>query len=159
MVHKGVTVAHRVLLVANRTLADDDVLAAVEERVAAGATQLWIVAPVTTPSGVLMAGAAPTGEALPVRNREPDAAAYDLAERRVDEACARFRALGIDVGGEVGDPDPFEAVGKAMDRGRYTEVVVSTLPSAVSQWLRLDLSSRIQRKFKIPVLTVASRAD
>jgi hypothetical protein len=155
----GVTVAHRVLLVANRTLGDPDVLAAVRQRVDAGATDLWIVAPVTTPSGVLMAGAAPSGEALPVRNREPDAAAYDLAERRLDAARERFGALGIDVGGEVGDPDPFTAVSKAMDRREFAEVVLSTLPSAVSQWLRLDLASRVQRRFKVPVITVTGHAD
>jgi hypothetical protein len=159
MTQGGVTVAHRVLLVANQTLADDAVLAAVRERVDAGATELWIVAPVTTPRGLVMAGAAPTGEAIPVRDREPDAAAYELAERRLSEARARFGALGIAVGGEVGDPDPFRAVGKAMGDREFAEVVVSTLPSAVSQWLRLDLPSRIQRKFKVPVITVAGRAD
>ncbi len=144
---------------ANKTLADDDVLAAVRQRVEAGATELWIVAPVSTPSGVLMAGAAPTGEALPVRNREPDAAAYDLAEWRLERARERFRALGIEVGGEVADPDPFKAVGKAMEDRELDEVVISTLPSAVSQWLRLDLSSRVQRRHGVPVFTVAAHAD
>jgi cell pole-organizing protein PopZ len=155
---QGVAVAHRVLLVANRTLADDAVLAAVRERVEAGATELWIVAPVTPPSGMAMAGAAPTGEALPVRDREPDAAAYALAERRLEEARVRFSALGIDVGGEVGDPDPFKAVSKVMERRQFDEVVLSVLPSTVSQWLRLDVPSRVERKYKVPVVTVPGRA-
>jgi hypothetical protein len=145
--------------VANRTLADPHVLAAVRGRVDAGATEVWIVAPVTAPSGMSMTGAAPSGEALPVRDREPDAAAYDLAERRLDEARTRFGALGIDVGGEVGDPDPLRAVGTALDHREFTEVVVSTLPSAVSQWLRLDLPSRVRRKFGLPVIVVPGRAD
>jgi hypothetical protein len=153
---------HRVLLVANRTLGSEDIATAVRERVAAGATELWIVAPVAVPRGqasVSLSGAAPTGEILPMRDRRPDAQAYELAEQRLQEALDRFRALGITVGGEVGDVDPFKAVSKAMGRAEFAEVVVSTLPTAVSQWLRVDLPSRVHRKFKVPVTTVATDAD
>jgi GABA permease len=158
--NQGGTMAQRVLLVANRTLGGAEVAAAVRERVDAGATELWIVAPVAGRRGqdaVTVGGFAAAGEVLPLRDRSPDARAYEEAEQRVRDAVDRFSALGITVGGEVGDEDPVKAAGKAMSDRQFDEVVVSTLPTAASQWLRLDLPSRLQRKFKVPVATIAGR--
>jgi hypothetical protein len=151
---------HRVLLVANRTLGGPDVAAAVRERAQAGATELWIVAPVAGPRGqdaVTVGGFAAAGEVLPLRDRSPDARAYEEADRRLREAVDRFGSYGFPVGGEVGDEDPFKAVSRAMNGRQFEEIVVSTLPTAASGWLRLDLPSRLRRKYKVPVTTIASR--
>ncbi len=63
-------------------------------------------------------------------------------------------ARGITATGEVGDADPFKAVADAMTGHLYDEIVVSTLPSAVSRWLRMDLPARIRRRFGLPVIHV-----
>ena len=148
----------RILLVANQTLGSVEVAEAVRERVDAGATELWIVAPVTQSRGqTSTALGALGGEVVPMRDRSPDAHAVDLAEQRLREATHRFRALGITVGGEVGDMDPFRAISNALAHHEVDAVVISTLPAAVSRWLRADLPNRVHRKFHVPVATISSR--
>jgi hypothetical protein len=39
---------------------------------------------------------------------------------------------------------------------RFDEIIISTLPPGVSRWLGMDLPSRAERKFKLPVTTVTA---
>jgi hypothetical protein len=57
------------------------------------------------------------------------------------------------VHGIVGATDPYDAVRQTLEREKYDEVIVSTLPARVSRWLRLDLAHRIER-FGVPVSVV-----
>ena len=41
--------------------------------------------------------------------------------------------------------DPYEAVRQTLERKKYDEVIVSTLPERRSRWLHLDLAYRIER--------------
>lgn len=148
---------HRILLVANQTLDSVEVAEAVRERVEAGATEMWIVAPVTTARGQTSTFmGALGGEIVPVRDRSPDEHAFDLAEQRLQDATRRFSTLGITVGGEVGDTDPFKAISDALAHHEVDAVVLSTLPAAVSNWLQADLPTRVHRKFHVPVTTIKS---
>ena len=68
-------------------------------------------------------------------------------------------AAGSHVQGVVGATDPYEAVRQALEREKYDEVIVSTLPARVSRWLHLDLAHRIER-LGVPVSVVtAEQAD
>ena len=65
----------------------------------------------------------------------PAAAAEGKA--RLDAALEAMRAAGVEqVSGHVGDRDPIVAVHEAWDPTQYDEVVVSTLPTGSSRWLR-----------------------
>ena len=140
--------AHRILLVANQTLGGEELTAAVRERVRDGPTELWIVVPVSqTPNR----GAGFGPDRLP-----PDRTVAEEAEGRLRDALYRFQHLGITADGEVSDKDAFSAVSDVLSREHFDEVIVSTLPTALSHWLHIDLSSKVERAFGLPVMTVTA---
>jgi hypothetical protein len=65
-------------------------------------------------------------------------------------------AAGGHVEGIVAESDPFLAVQHALERERFDEVIVSTLPEHVSHWLRRDLPHRI-RQLGLPVTVVTAK--
>jgi hypothetical protein len=83
--------------------------------------------------------------------------AHTIARKRMDEALARFRAAGADADGMVGDANPVRAIDDALLAQPYDEIILSTLPSGVSRWLKLDLPHRVEQRFELPVTTVISQ--
>ncbi len=79
-----------------------------------------------------------------------------IARKRAETAAGKLRDAGIrltDV--RVGDPDPFLAASNEIsNRPDYDTIIVSTFPPGVSRWLRLDLPTRLEKKFGLPVLHV-----
>jgi hypothetical protein len=68
------------------------------------------------------------------------------------------RAAKAPVEGIVGEEDPFEAVRSALRDGGFDEVIISTLPKRVSEWLRRDLPHRIE-KLGVPVTTISQSEE
>ena len=127
----------RVLIVAHRTAATPPLLAAVRERAARSPCAFTLLVP------------RPYWDA----DTEEAALTLELALPLLDEAA------GGHVEGVIGDTDPFVAVQGALQRTRFDEIIVSTLPTHVSHWLRLDLPARV-RRLGMPVTVVtASRRD
>jgi hypothetical protein len=52
--------------------------------------------------------------------------------------------------------DPMDAIEEALHDGDYDEIILSTLPSAVSRWLHIDLPRRVEH-LGLPVTTVTAR--
>jgi len=130
----------RILVVANRTAATPDLIAAVRERAARGAAGFHLVVP-ATPRGLH-------------RVVDPEVAGRDEAEECLAVALPLLtEAAGAPVEGHVGDADPLAAIHDAIYRAPFDEIIVSTLPSRVSRWMRLDLPSKA-RTFGLPVLHV-----
>ena len=53
----------------------------------------------------------------------------------------------------MGAPDPGAAVHDAINRYGFDEVIISTLPTRLSRWLKLDLPSKVSGT-GLPVTTV-----
>ncbi|MBV8975520.1 MAG: hypothetical protein JOY74_10390 [Sinobacteraceae bacterium] len=65
-------------------------------------------------------------------------------------------AVGAHVEGMIGDSDPYIAVRDAVMKLAVDEIIISTLPARVSQWLRRDLPHRVER-FGLPVTVVTAQ--
>jgi hypothetical protein len=132
------------LVVANQTLRQPELAEKIEACIDAGPCEFYLLVPATRAHE-------------PVRWTPADAVA--LARRRLDGALARFRALGAEVFGEVGDPSPVVAIGAVLRRRSFDALLLSTLPVGPSQWLRHDVPARIERLFNIPVELVTPPLD
>jgi hypothetical protein len=83
----------------------------------------------------------------------------DAAQVRLDLALAVLEELGFDASGEIGDSDPFNATMDAIADRKPDEIVISTLPSTASGWLRRDLVERVADASGIAVQHVISDLD
>lgn len=88
-----------------------------------------------------------------------DETVIDAAKVRIDLARRFMRAQGMGVIGEIGDEDPFHATMDAIAEHRPDALIISTLPSTSSGWMRRDLIERIQDATNIPVTHVEQDID
>ncbi len=126
----------RYLVVANQTLGGEHLIEKVRQCMESGPCRFHIVVPATPPK-----------ELIPWTEGE----AIEIAQSRLDRALGRFRELGADAGGEVGDRNPMLAIEDALRGGQFEEIILSTLPPGMSRWLKLDLPSRVAAHFGLPV--------
>jgi hypothetical protein len=118
--------ATRVLVVANRTAATPALLEAVRERAARGPCTFTLLVP--NPVRGLDRLADPEDS-----DRGDGEAVLELALPLLEQAA------GSHVEGRVGDSEPLAAIQDAVNVDGYDEIILSTLPTRVSRWLRLDL--------------------
>ena len=135
----------RVLVVANRTAATPELLAAVRERAARGPATFHLVVP-ATPRGLH-------------RIVDPEVSGRDAAGENFQLALPLLEeAADGPVDGHVGDADPLMAIQDALHASDYDELIISTLPSRLSRWMHLDLPSKA-RASGLPVVHVEGAAD
>lgn len=134
-------VAARVLVVAYRTAATQPLLDAVRERAQRGKATFTLLVPNPAPG------------LHKVVNPEDQGAgeATAVVERAVP--ALSDAAGGAPVEGIVGSSDPIAAIEDAINLRGFDEVIISTLPSKISHWLKLDLPSKITG-MGLPVTTV-----
>jgi hypothetical protein len=130
----------RVLVVAHKTAATQPLLDAVRERAQRGPSTFTLLVPNATHGlhRVVDAEDQGAGETQGV---------LDVALPKLSEAA------GSPVEGIVGDPDPVAAVHDAINLRGFDEIIISTLPTHVSRWLKLDLPSKVAG-MGLPVTTV-----
>lgn len=151
----------RYLIVANQTLGGEALQEAVLERMRQGPATFYVIVPATRPADYSISAAAMYGGMLGMEGFAfpPEASGEDRAAEHLAAALRRLSALGADADGEVGDPDPVEAVRVVLERRSFDEIILSTLPSGISRWLRMDLLSRMTRRFDLPITHVVVTAD
>src|SRR5215216_5189824 len=126
-----------VLVLANETIGGEKLLDAVRERAGRGDdVSFHVVVPQTRPRH---------------GNVIYDDAVRDSAQVRVDLALEFMANEGIQGDGEVGDGDPMNAAKDAIAEHGISEIIVSTLPSESSGWLRRDLPERLREETGLPV--------
>jgi len=118
-----------VLVIANETVLDDQVLERVRSRAAESPASFLIVCP----------------------QGDPGESQHPEAERRLRTALSQLRADGIEVHGQISHPDPYTAAMNVIYDERVDEVIVSTFAGERSGWLRRDLVGRLRTDAKVPV--------
>jgi hypothetical protein len=128
----------RVLVVAHKTAATPALLEAVRRRAAHGPAAFHLLVPDPHPPGLhphLSEGEQVLALALPL-----------LSE-----------AAGAPVDGTVSPRhDPMDAIEETLRDADYDEIILSTLPRAVSRWLHIDLPRRVAHLGR-PVTTVIAQ--
>jgi hypothetical protein len=126
-----------VLVLANETIGGARLLDAVRERAGRGDdVRFHVVVPQTRPRH---------------GNVIYDDVVRESAQVRVALALEFMGNEGITGSGEVGDGDPLNAVKDAVAAQGIDEIIVSTLPSESSGWLRRDLPERLREETGLPV--------
>ena len=126
------------LVVANQTMAGDALIEHLKRRASGDVDQRYIVL-VPQDSG--------------------DGQAYDRARARTEKLLESLHAENIPAVGMIGDPDPYTATMNAVDFFHLHDIVISTLPSNRSEWLKADLIERVKRDTGKPVEHVESTVD
>jgi predicted TIM-barrel enzyme len=143
----------RYLVVANQTLGGPNLRRAVKRRLAKGPCHFHVLVPVPHPTTAYASVMAAYEGEVP-GNR----ASVAEAQTRLDYELEWLRAAGADADGEVGDPDPLEAIRAAVDHGHFDEIILATLPAGISRWLSEDLPSRVKRHVSVPVTAISGAA-
>ena len=127
----------RYLIVANQTLCADQLADKVHQLLSEGECSFHIVVPATHTKDHAF---------------YTEGGSHAVAEKRLQAALERFRGLGCQADGEVGDASPFLAVRDCLlADGSYDGIILSTLQPGVSRWLKQDLPHRLERTFGLPV--------
>lgn len=132
----------RVLIVAHRTAATPGLIEAVRERAARGPAQFTLLVP-RAAHGLH-------------RVVDPEEQSENEAQQVLDRALPLLaEAAGGPLTGIIGDHSPLTALDDALNRHGFDEIIISTLPTRLSRWMKLDLPSKAAG-FGLPVLTVTA---
>jgi hypothetical protein len=132
-----------VLVVAHRTAATPPLLDAVRARTARGPVRFTLLVPKSV-HGL-------------DRLTDPEDVSDEEARLVVELAVPLLEeAAGGHVDAVIGSSEPLVAVQDAVNAGRVDEIILSTLPSHLSRWLRLDLPRKVAA-LGPPVTTVVAR--
>jgi hypothetical protein len=138
--HRGGEDERRILVVAHETVAG----ARLREEIKAAAecyrAQVLVVSPaLNTPLKHWMS--------------DEDQARADADERLV-RSIRQLEQLGISARGEVGDPDPVQAIEDALRTFGADVVIISTHPEGRSNWLERGVVSSARERFAVPITHV-----
>lgn len=154
----GSSATRRYLVIANKTLASARLRAEIAARVAAGPSEIHLLVPQTPSPTGQMADIPEMGPVMVVTDADRARARQDATER-LERMTRELADLGCPLTGEIATTDPFEAARTAFERSRFDEIILSTLPAGLSRWLKLDLPSRFERAFDVPVTALIADDD
>jgi GABA permease len=139
--------ARRVLVLANETVAADELLEELRRIDRAGAAEYFVCVP---------ANPVDTGQAEHKGAVFLWRATMEAAQRRLDYTLDTLRSEGLEADGGLGDYRPLRALSSAVAAFHPDQLVISTLPVEQSTWLRYDVVDRARTGYDIPVTHVIS---
>jgi hypothetical protein len=132
----------RVLIVANRTAATPKLMEAVHERAAQGPAVFTLLVPASAHGLHQLV--------------DPEDQTRSEAEETIELAIPLLEeAAGGPVEPMVGVHEPLAAIQDAINLHGFDELIISTLPTRVSRWLKLDLPHKAAG-LGLPVTTVTA---
>ena len=137
--------AARVLVVANKTAATPALIETVRGRASQGGATFTLLVP---------ASAHGLHQLVDPEDQESSEAeaVIELAVPLLEEAA------GSPVEALVGAPEPLAAIEDAINVHGFDEIIISTLPTRVSRWLKLDLPSKVAG-LGLPVTTISAKGQ
>jgi hypothetical protein len=132
---------HRVLVVANETVAGRALLEEIRDRCRGRECEVLVITPALVGSRAAH-WASDVDEGI------------ELARRRLQRSLAEIGRLGLTARGEIGDSDPNLAIEDALRLFPADEVVISTHPPERSRWLEHGVVQSAREKLDLPVTHV-----
>jgi hypothetical protein len=130
----------RILVIANETVAGDTLHGMIRQKSEGYRTNVLVVAP-----------AQPSPLQHLASDDEPGRRA---ARERVDASLAKLREAGLSAQGQVGDPDPVQAIEDALRTFGPDEIIISTHPEGRSHWLERGVVEQARDRFAVPITHV-----
>jgi nucleotide-binding universal stress UspA family protein len=157
----------RYLIVANQTLGGEKLDATVRERIERGDSDFHILVPMAPPHHETESSAGPVAyegmsddearqwvEQDNQRRTATMESARSLAQERLSQMIRTIESAGARAEGTICDANPIDAVKQAAGESAFDEVIISTLPTRFSRWLKMDVPSRVARVTHTPVTTI-----
>ena len=133
------------LVIANETVAGPELLAALKEHARGRKTKVLVVTPALN-----------TKLKYWVSDEDGARAA---AAGRLQSSLEAMRASGLTAEGEVGDPDPLQAIDDAIRTFSPDDIIISTHPEGRSNWLEQGIVEGARERFDVPVTHVVVDLD
>jgi hypothetical protein len=131
---------HRILVIANETVAGDTLHAMIREKSEGYRTNVLVVAP---------------AQPSPLQHlASDDDPGRRAARERVDASLAKLRGQGLSAQGQVGDADPLQAIEDALRTFGPDEIIISTHPEGRSHWLERGVVEHARGRFAVPITHV-----
>ena len=130
----------RILVIANETVAGDELVGLLTRRTVGMDEEVFVVCP-----------------ALNSRLRtwaSDEDGARAAAQVRLDASLALLLAAGVRADGAIGDGDPVQAIEDALRTFPADEIIVSTHPPGRSYWLEAGVVTAAEQRFDVPVTHV-----
>jgi GABA permease len=131
----------RILVVANETVGGRTLLSELRSR-----------ADGPTPTRVFVVSPALNSPVKHWTNEEEPARA--AAQDRLDKSLTAIRGEGLEATGQIGDDDPLQAIEDALRTFAPDELIISTHPEGLSNWLERGVVENARERFALPVTHV-----
>jgi hypothetical protein len=138
--HRGAEDERRILVIANETVAGRRLREAIAAAGKGYRANVLVVTPALN---------------TPLKHWVSDEdEARAAAEERLGRSIRELDRSGLSARGEVGDPDPVQAIEDALRTFGADEIIISTHPEGRSNWLERGVVTQARERFAVPITHV-----